>query len=133
MWLAGELVFLAAFAGWALLRQFAPDVWNTEKPMDMAFVNAVNRSESFPPHDPWLAGENVNYYYYGHYLARARDQADGHRPGGRVQPRRGAVRALVAGTVFALATTVFLVRRPGAPRTRDHAGSRGRRDRARTG
>ncbi|MGH3066610.1 MAG: DUF2298 domain-containing protein, partial [Gaiellaceae bacterium] len=43
LWLAGEAVFTIAFFAWALLRSFAPDVWNTEKPMDMAFVNAVNR------------------------------------------------------------------------------------------
>ena len=57
LWLVGEAVFTVAFFGWTLLRSFSPDVWQTEKPMDMAIVNAINRSECFPPHDPWLAGE----------------------------------------------------------------------------
>src|SRR5688500_15347969 len=48
VWLVGELVFTVTFAGWALLRSFAPDVWQTEKPMDMALVNVVNRAEWFP-------------------------------------------------------------------------------------
>ena len=67
IWLVGEVVFTVAFFGWSLLRSFSPDVWNTEKPMDMAFVNA-DRAESFPPHDPWQSGTDVNYYYFGHYL-----------------------------------------------------------------
>ena len=56
MWIASELVFLVAFAVMALLVAYSPDVWGTEKPMDMAFVNAANASDSFPPHDPWMAG-----------------------------------------------------------------------------
>ena len=51
--------------GMALLVAFAPDVWNTEKPMDMAFLNAANRAATFPPQDPWLAGAELNYYYLG--------------------------------------------------------------------
>ena len=79
LWLAGEAVFTVAFFAWALLRSFAPDVWNTEKPMDMAFVNAVNRSEWFPPHDPWMSGESLNYYYFGHYVVALLIRATGIR------------------------------------------------------
>jgi YYY domain-containing protein len=60
-----EAVFLVAFAAMALLVAYSPDVWNTEKPMDMAFLNAANRAETFPPEDPWLAGADLNYYYVG--------------------------------------------------------------------
>ena len=38
-------------------RLLSPDVWGTEKPMDMALLNAANASRLFPPHDPWMAGE----------------------------------------------------------------------------
>ena len=68
LWLVGECVFSVCFAGWALLRGFSPDVLQTEKPMDMAIVNAINKSGSFPPHDPWFAGTHLNYYYFGHYV-----------------------------------------------------------------
>jgi YYY domain-containing protein len=68
VWIAGEVLFTVAFCVWSLLRSFEPTVWQTEKPMDMALVNVVNRSEWFPPHDPWQAGTNVNYYYFGHYI-----------------------------------------------------------------
>ena len=91
LWIAGEVLFTAAFAGWTVLRSFAPDVWQTEKPMDMALVNVVNRSEWFPPHDPWLAGAHVNYYYFGHYLVGFLVRATGRRPRGRIQSRRRAL------------------------------------------
>ena len=31
-------------------------------------MNAINASSTFPPHDPWMAGETLNYYYLGHLL-----------------------------------------------------------------
>ena len=36
-----EGIALAAFAAMALLVAYSPDVWQTEKPMDMAFVGAA--------------------------------------------------------------------------------------------
>jgi len=64
-----EALGLLAFAGMALLVAYSPDVWLTEKPMDMAFINAAGNASSFPPHDPWMAGEDLNYYYLGHLMA----------------------------------------------------------------
>jgi uncharacterized membrane protein len=72
MWIGSEVVFALSFAAMALLVAYSPDVWGTEKPMDMAFVNAANASSSFPPHDPWMAGEDLNYYYLGHLAMWAR-------------------------------------------------------------
>ena len=39
-WLWAEGLALVAFALMALLVAYSPDVWQTEKPMDMAFINA---------------------------------------------------------------------------------------------
>ncbi len=64
-----EAIGLVAFAGMALLVAYSPDVWQTEKPMDMAFLNAAGDARSFPPEDPWMAGEDLNYYYLGHLMA----------------------------------------------------------------
>ena len=64
-----EGLALVAFAGMALLVAYSPDVWQTEKPMDMAFINAAGDADSFPPEDPWMAGEDLNYYYLGHLMA----------------------------------------------------------------
>ena len=104
----GEAVFAVVYALGALLASFAPDVWNTEKPMDMGFINAINQSGSFPPHDPWMSGESLNYYYFGHvvlawpikllglapdtgYLLELgpADGADGDRPSTRSRGRCG--------------------------------------------
>ena len=106
-WLAGEAVFTAAFFGWTLLRSFSPDVWNTEKPMDMAIVNAVNRADSFPPHDPWQAGEDVNYYYYGHYLVALLIRITGLDPAVGYNLAVALIYGLVAAAVFGVAATIW--------------------------
>ncbi len=63
-----ELVFLVAFAVWAFVRAANPEIDNTEKPMELAFLNAILRSPVFPPHDPWLSGYAISYYYFGYVL-----------------------------------------------------------------
>jgi uncharacterized membrane protein len=66
--LAAELLFLLAFVGWAVVRSFNPDIVATEKPMELAFLNAILRSPAFPPQDPWLSGNAISYYYLGYVL-----------------------------------------------------------------
>ena len=66
--IASELVFALAFFGWALVRAYNPEISATEKPMEIAFLNAILRSERFPPHDPWLSGFAISYYYFGYVL-----------------------------------------------------------------
>jgi len=66
-----ELLFLLAFAVMAYMRALNPEITTAggEKMMELAFINATLRSESFPPHDPWLAGYAISYYYFGYVLA----------------------------------------------------------------
>ncbi len=36
--------------------------------MDLMFMNALWSSPTFPPHDPWLAGYAISYYYFGYWM-----------------------------------------------------------------
>jgi YYY domain-containing protein len=102
-----EAVFAVAFAAMALLVAYSPDVWNTEKPMDMAFVAASNRAETFPPEDPWLAGADLNYYYLGHLAMAVLVKLTAVAPDHGYNLAVAALFGLTAAAVFTVAGTVW--------------------------
>jgi YYY domain-containing protein len=66
-----ELLFLIAFAAMAFIRANNPETFTAggEKWMEVAFINAILHSPAFPPHDPWLSGYAISYYYFGYVMA----------------------------------------------------------------
>jgi YYY domain-containing protein len=85
MVLGYEALFALALLFVALLRSHdlgfvGPNPWGTERPMDYALFNAIRQSDSFPPHDPWLAGYSINYYYFGYLLMAAVANLSGLAP-----------------------------------------------------
>ncbi|MEZ5569867.1 MAG: DUF2298 domain-containing protein [Halioglobus sp.] len=64
-----ELVFVCTFAAAAVLTAHDPAIHGTERLMDFAILQATGAAQAFPPVDPWLAGETLNYYWFGHHMA----------------------------------------------------------------
>ena len=69
--LVTELLFAGLFFGWALYRAHQNGLTGTEKPMELAFLSAAQRSASFPPDDPWMSGYAISYYYMGYIMSAA--------------------------------------------------------------
>lgn len=105
---ASELVFWAVFSFFLFLRWLYPDLWHPyfggEKPMELAYTNAIARSRWMPPYDPWFADGVQNYYYYGFFLVALLWKVTG------LLPERGFQLALAtfAGMVATVAMTCGL-------------------------
>jgi len=63
-----EVLFFLAFVLWTVVRASNPEAVGTEKPMELAFINSILNSPTFPPIDPWLSGYSISYYYFGYVI-----------------------------------------------------------------
>lgn len=105
--LSVEMVVLAFFLLDLLIRWANPDLWHPwkggERPMDFSYFNAVLKSTSFPPYDPWYAGGYLNYYYYGFVLVGVLVKALGIVPAVAYNLILPTIFALIAIGAFSLA------------------------------
>lgn len=63
------VLFSVGFLAFSFYRSHLPDIGGTEQPMDLLYLNATLTSPSYPPTDPWFAGEPASYYYLGYLQA----------------------------------------------------------------
>ncbi|MBN2006379.1 MAG: hypothetical protein JXA21_23710 [Anaerolineae bacterium] len=68
--ITAEVIFFVALVFWAFVRATQPHIQTAggEKWMEIAYLNAILRAPFMPPHDPWLSGYAISYYYLGYVL-----------------------------------------------------------------
>ena len=119
MVLGYEALFALALIFLALLRSYQPDPWGTERPMDYALFNAIRHSATFPPHDPWLSGYSINYYYFGYLLMAAVALISGLEPAVAYNLSLALIFALVALGAAGIVSNLIALTQNREPRTKN--------------
>ena len=122
-----EAVFTGAFLLFLFIRLMNPDLWQPwqggEKFMEFAFFNAVLKTPTFPPYDPYFAGGIMNYYYYGYQILAALVKLTGVRPTVAFNLAIPTLFALTVTGVFSLVHTLAAGLRRRAARWQDGIGA----------
>lgn len=63
-----ELALLVIFCLMCYFKGFLPDINGQEKYMDYGFIMSMLRNDTLPANDMWLAGNSINYYYFGQFM-----------------------------------------------------------------
>lgn len=110
---ATEAVFLVSLAGASLIRAFNPEISGTEKPMDFAFLNAMYRTDTLPPEDPWMSGHSISYYYFGYLLLATVAKLSAVPASVAYNLSVALVFALLLAGTFSVSLNLLSVLRPG--------------------
>ena len=97
----GLFLLILLIAGAYKMR--AHDIVGTEKPMDFAFINGILTSATMPPHDPWLSGGTISYYYFGYFIVAVLCKVTQVTPGEAFNLAIALTWALAAMGAFSLA------------------------------
>jgi YYY domain-containing protein len=114
---AVEGLFLLAFAFMLVVRLANPEIEHTEQPMELAFINAILRSPGMPPHDPWLSGYSISYYYFGYLLTAMLAKLSGVIGSVAFNLSFVTVFASAAAGAYGLAYNLLSIYRPAARRS----------------
>jgi YYY domain-containing protein len=117
--LVEEGLFLVAFAGWAFVRAANPEIVGTEKPMELAFINSILHSSNLPPHDPWLSGFAISYYYFGYVLVSMLARLAGTLPGVAFNMGISLIFALSALGAYGVVYNLLAFRKESNPQGSD--------------
>ncbi len=98
-----EVLFAVAMFGFAAWRATNSAINSTEKPMEFMFLNSILRSPSFPPHDAWLSGFGISYYYFGYVMMAMMTRLAGTLHGVAYNVSSALWFALIAGGSFGAA------------------------------
>jgi YYY domain-containing protein len=83
-----EWFFLGTYLLFEIIKLWAPDIHNVAgqgyngggEPMGMAYLSSIYNDVKFPPHDPWLSGFTLNYYYWGQLMLATASKLLGYMP-----------------------------------------------------
>jgi YYY domain-containing protein len=100
--IASEVLFVVLLVAMAIYRIHQNDTQYTEKPMELAFISGVMRSETFPPVDPWMAGYSISYYHFGYIMAGMLSMLSGISSGSGFSMTIALWFALTGVTVFGI-------------------------------
>ena len=97
-----RLVFYGSFLFFLAIRAGNPEVFWGEKPMDFSFLNALYRTTSLPPPEPWMSGRPINYPYFGHFGVAALGKLTHVAPALAFNLGIATIAALTAAAAFGL-------------------------------
>ncbi len=63
-----ETLFALVLTLLCFWKGYYPDINGQEKFMDYGYMMSMLRNPSLPANDMWLAGESINYYYFGQFI-----------------------------------------------------------------
>src|SRR5207248_2969372 len=96
-----DALFFGTFLFFTLLRFFRPEVYWGEKPMDFAFLNALYRTVTLPPPEPWFSGFPLHYTYFGHFVVATIGKALSIHPAVMFNLGIATIAALTAAALYA--------------------------------
>lgn len=103
---ATEALFWFAFVLLVGVRAFNPEIYWGEKPMDFSILNAMLRTTTLPPPEPWFAGSPLYYSYFGYFVAAALGKLLHVHPALTYNLAVALVGGLAAAAVFAAGAAV---------------------------